>query len=135
MPTFFGTKIADDTFLVNTGGDVAFLNGALKHIIERDLLDHAFLEQHTTGFAEAAATGDRAQIQGEVGDLLFAVVNLARQLGVDAALDRRSEAVEAHREVVEALRMRDVSAAGKAANHILDLAARDLVSAKKSKKD
>lgn len=52
----FGTKIADDTFLVNTGGDVAFLNGALKHIIERDLLDHAFLEQHTTGFAEAAAT-------------------------------------------------------------------------------
>ena len=28
----FGTKLADETFLVNTGGDVAFLNGALKHM-------------------------------------------------------------------------------------------------------
>ena len=31
----FGTKIADETFLINTGGDVAFLNGALKHIFEQ----------------------------------------------------------------------------------------------------
>ncbi|TIT49061.1 MAG: GntR family transcriptional regulator, partial [Mesorhizobium sp.] len=41
--------------------------------------------------------------------------------------------VAAHREVVEALRMRDAEAARGAANRILDLAARDLVSAKKLK--
>lgn len=46
----FGTKIADDTFLVSQGGDIAFLSGALKHIFERDLVDHAFVAEHTTGF-------------------------------------------------------------------------------------
>jgi molybdopterin-dependent oxidoreductase alpha subunit len=52
----FGTKIADETFLINTGGDVAFLNGALKHIIERGLVDHAFIAQHTNGFEATAAS-------------------------------------------------------------------------------
>jgi molybdopterin-dependent oxidoreductase alpha subunit len=52
----FGTKIADETFLINTGGDVAFLNGALKHMIEHALVDRAFLEQHTNGFEATAAT-------------------------------------------------------------------------------
>ncbi len=45
----FGTKLADDTFLINTGGDAAFLNGALKHILEHDLVDSAFIADHTTG--------------------------------------------------------------------------------------
>jgi molybdopterin-dependent oxidoreductase alpha subunit len=52
----FGTKLADDTFLINTGGDAAFLNGALKHILERDLIDHKFVAKHTTGLDEARAT-------------------------------------------------------------------------------
>lgn len=51
----FGTKITDDQFLIGQGGDIAFLSGALKHIIERDLIDHTFVDQHTTGFAELAA--------------------------------------------------------------------------------
>jgi len=50
----FGTKIADRFFLVDTGGDVAFLNGALKHMIERDLVDRDFIDHHTVGFAELA---------------------------------------------------------------------------------
>jgi molybdopterin-dependent oxidoreductase alpha subunit len=48
----FGTKITDDTFLINTGGDVAFINGALKHMFERDLVDAEFISQHTTGVEE-----------------------------------------------------------------------------------
>lgn len=51
----FGTKLADETFLVTQGGDVAFLSGAIKHILERDLVDHAFIEQHTSGFPELRA--------------------------------------------------------------------------------
>ena len=51
----FGTKLADDEFLVSTGGDVAFLSGALKHMLERDLLDHEFIVEHTHGYDELVA--------------------------------------------------------------------------------
>ncbi|HYP59704.1 MAG TPA: molybdopterin-dependent oxidoreductase, partial [Thermomicrobiales bacterium] len=51
----FGTKLADDEFLISTGGDVAFLSGALKHMIERDLLDHEFIAEHTHGYDELVA--------------------------------------------------------------------------------
>jgi molybdopterin-dependent oxidoreductase alpha subunit len=51
----FGTKLADRTFLVDTGGDVAFFTGALKHVCERDLVDRAFVEGHATGLEETRA--------------------------------------------------------------------------------
>jgi molybdopterin-dependent oxidoreductase alpha subunit len=50
----FGTKIADEYFLIDTGGDVAFLNGTLKHMIAADVVDRAFIAGHTVGFAELA---------------------------------------------------------------------------------
>ena len=46
----FGTKIADEYFLINTGGDTAFLSGTLKHMIEQGWVDEDFVEKHTTGF-------------------------------------------------------------------------------------
>ena len=48
----FGTKIADEFFQVNIGGDSAFLNGALKHLLEHNLEDKVFIQDHTEGFAE-----------------------------------------------------------------------------------
>ena len=33
----FGTKIADDFFQLNVGGDIAFLTGALQHLVENGL--------------------------------------------------------------------------------------------------
>ena len=51
----FGTKISDRTFLVNVGGDVAFLNGTLKHMIENGWLDRGFIERHTAGFKQMRA--------------------------------------------------------------------------------
>jgi molybdopterin-dependent oxidoreductase alpha subunit len=48
----FGTKIADQFFLINVGGDVAFLNGTLKHMIEQDLVDRQFIGEHSEGFEE-----------------------------------------------------------------------------------
>ena len=48
----FGTKIADRFFLVNVGGDIGFLNGALKAMILRGWLDEDFIEQHVSGFNE-----------------------------------------------------------------------------------
>ncbi len=51
----FGTKLSDRTFLINNGGDIAFINGALKHILERGLIDSAFTGPHTTGLEELRA--------------------------------------------------------------------------------
>jgi molybdopterin-dependent oxidoreductase alpha subunit len=51
----FGTKIADEFFLVSVGGDVAFLNGVVKHMIDEDWVDRDFIEQHTSGFDELSA--------------------------------------------------------------------------------
>jgi tetrapyrrole methylase family protein/MazG family protein len=48
------------------------------------------LEEETREVSEALSAGDDAAVQGEIGDLLFTVVNLARLCGVDpeAALRR-----------------------------------------------
>ena len=51
----FGTPIADYWFGVAQHGDLAFLSGVLKLLIEHDWIDRPFVEQHTTGFAELAA--------------------------------------------------------------------------------
>src|SRR6266850_5243562 len=46
----FGTKITDEFFPVHTGGDVAFLNGVLKHLLGSGGLDREFITDHTVGF-------------------------------------------------------------------------------------
>jgi len=54
----FGTKFAEDFFLVNMGGDIAFLNGTVKHIIDNGWLDQSFIERYTTNFDELKASLD-----------------------------------------------------------------------------
>jgi len=49
----FGTRVMDDFFQVRVGGDIAFFDGVLKWLIERDWLDHDFIRDHTRGFEEA----------------------------------------------------------------------------------
>ena len=51
----FGTRIADRFFLVDVGGDVGFLNGTLKQMIDRDWVDRGFIDDHTAGFEELSA--------------------------------------------------------------------------------
>jgi molybdopterin-dependent oxidoreductase alpha subunit len=55
----FGTKIADRFFAVNTGGDIGFLNGVLKHLVAEGWVDKSFVDDHTTGFAELVAALDQ----------------------------------------------------------------------------
>ncbi len=54
----FGTKFAEDFFLVNVGGDMAFLNGTLKHIINNGWIDRNFIDNYTSNFEELKATLD-----------------------------------------------------------------------------
>jgi molybdopterin-dependent oxidoreductase alpha subunit len=51
----FGTRLMDDFFQVSVGGDIAFLHGVLKHLIEHGWLDHEFIAARTTAFDELEA--------------------------------------------------------------------------------
>ena len=51
----FGTRLADEWYEVDIGGDAAFLTGALKALIEWGGIDKDFVAAHTTGFDELAA--------------------------------------------------------------------------------
>ncbi len=48
----FGTKLTDEFFMVHTGGDMAFINGVIKHLIENGWCDQAFITEHTDGFEQ-----------------------------------------------------------------------------------
>jgi molybdopterin-dependent oxidoreductase alpha subunit len=50
MSALFGTRLMDDFFPVSVGGDVAFVNGVLKALIERGQVDLGFIDAHTLGF-------------------------------------------------------------------------------------
>lgn len=52
----FGTRLADEFFEIHTGGDIGFLNGVLKHLLEQGLVDRAFIDAHTNGFDGLAAS-------------------------------------------------------------------------------
>jgi molybdopterin-dependent oxidoreductase alpha subunit len=57
----FGTKITDRFFGVSVGGDIGFLNGAFKYMIENDLVDRSFIDTHSAGFDDAAkAVGEQS---------------------------------------------------------------------------
>jgi molybdopterin-dependent oxidoreductase alpha subunit len=51
----FGTRFADEWFAVDTGGDLAFLNGVFKALVAEGGLDREFIARATAGFEEAAA--------------------------------------------------------------------------------
>lgn len=51
----FGTKMTDEFFQVHTGGDIAFIHGVLKVLIEEGGIDDAFVDAHTEGFSPLRA--------------------------------------------------------------------------------
>ncbi|MCH1623990.1 FdhF/YdeP family oxidoreductase [Fredinandcohnia quinoae] len=54
----FGTKIADDFYQVNIGGDIAFMFGIMKHWFDMEkqeygsAINHEFVRDHVNGYAE-----------------------------------------------------------------------------------
>ena len=51
----FGTKMADEWFEVDTGGDLAFLLGVFRVLCEERWIDRPFIDGRTSGFEEASA--------------------------------------------------------------------------------
>jgi molybdopterin-dependent oxidoreductase alpha subunit len=54
----FGTRMTDEFFAVNIGGDIAFIAGIMKVLAATGGLDEAFIATHTTGFGDLAAILD-----------------------------------------------------------------------------
>jgi molybdopterin-dependent oxidoreductase alpha subunit len=54
----FGTDVMDYWFPVSTGGDIAFLYGTLKILLENGWYDRDFVERHTAGFEELRAAAE-----------------------------------------------------------------------------
>jgi len=50
-----GTALADDWFDVHTGGDLAFLTGVLRALVELNGIDERFVNTRTSGFDQARA--------------------------------------------------------------------------------
>ena len=66
----FGTKITDYWFPVSQGGDIAFLYGVLKILLERGWVNHEFIAQHTIDFAALSSqlsTLDFPQLESASG--------------------------------------------------------------------
>ncbi|HEY6781338.1 MAG TPA: FdhF/YdeP family oxidoreductase [Thermoleophilaceae bacterium] len=79
----FGTTIADRFIEVDVGGDIAFLTGTLKQMVERGWTDGAFIERHTSGFDELApllADADWDRLERGSGASRAAMLDFAQQL-------------------------------------------------------
>ncbi|MCD9020483.1 FdhF/YdeP family oxidoreductase [Cohnella silvisoli] len=57
----FGTKLADDFYQVNIGGDIALMHGVMKIWFEMEqkeqgsAIDHTFVQEHVSGYEELRA--------------------------------------------------------------------------------
>ncbi|QIG91402.1 MULTISPECIES: FdhF/YdeP family oxidoreductase [unclassified Bradyrhizobium] len=93
MATFSSTRIASTYYQPKVGADAAVLKGVMKALIEKDdvakdVLDHAFIAEHTNGFAAFAA-----DLRGTAWDAIEAVSGFTRaQLGEVAAAYAKSNA-------------------------------------------
>jgi molybdopterin-dependent oxidoreductase alpha subunit len=66
----FGTRIADHWFDVHTGGDLSFLVGVLKALVEAGAVDEAFIRERTAGWERtrsAAMAADWRALEADSG--------------------------------------------------------------------
>ena len=70
----FGTKMTDEFFSVHTGGDVAFVHGALKVLLDEGGVDESFVREHTVGFGAL-----RAELDAESFDDLERISGTTRE--------------------------------------------------------
>lgn len=76
----FGTKILDDVYQVNIGGDIAFMNGVMKIWFEMEektpgsAIDRKFINEHTNGYTEL-----RAHVRKQSWELLEKSSGVSRE--------------------------------------------------------
>ena len=75
-----GTKIADHFYEIHTGGDIAFINGVLKHLIASGNVDQEFIARNTVGFEDLWRALD-----GQTWELLEKQSGVSRERMIDFA--------------------------------------------------
>jgi molybdopterin-dependent oxidoreductase alpha subunit len=81
----FGTKFAEDFFQVNMNGDMAFINGTIKQMIDHDWLDRNFIDNYTADFEQFKALLDSQsyseleQISGASRDDMYAFAQMVAE--------------------------------------------------------
>ncbi|MCR8631016.1 FdhF/YdeP family oxidoreductase [Paenibacillus radicis (ex Xue et al. 2023)] len=76
----FGTRLTDDFYQVNIGGDIAFMNGVMKHWFQMEdrvrgsAVDHEFIRMHTGGYEEL-----KAHVKKQEWELLERSSGLSRE--------------------------------------------------------
>ncbi|MEO6317267.1 MAG: FdhF/YdeP family oxidoreductase [Acidimicrobiales bacterium] len=104
----FGTRVCDLHVPVRPGGDVALANLALQRLIERDVVDRTFVDEHTVGWDElvaALAAQDEADLLDQAGvtaEQLDAFVDL--YAAADAAVLIWSMGITQHHDAVDGVR-------------------------------
>jgi molybdopterin-dependent oxidoreductase alpha subunit len=76
----FGTQITSDFFQVRPGGDIAFVQGVLKHLIAQDWIHQTFLEKHTEGWPDLVQ-----QLEGLAWETLEAASGQSRDQMLEMA--------------------------------------------------
>lgn len=80
----FGTKFAERFFLVNVGGDQAFINGTLKHLIANNWLDENFIQNYTSNFEALKAELERQtweELEQNSGSTREEMLEFAKMVG------------------------------------------------------
>jgi molybdopterin-dependent oxidoreductase alpha subunit len=72
----FGTDIADYWFPVTQGGDIPFLYGVIKILIERNWIDEKFVREQTAGFEELRAEVAKLDLPALAGAAGLTVADL-----------------------------------------------------------
>lgn len=76
----FGTRISDAFYQVRPGGDIAFINGVLKHLIANDWVDASFVAGRTSGWDDL-----QAELQRQTFEELESASGTTREQMLDFA--------------------------------------------------
>ncbi|MBO6538368.1 MAG: FadR family transcriptional regulator [Rhizobiaceae bacterium] len=94
--------------------------------------DIVVFSRHDIAFHQTLYAASHNPVFRQIGGMIDAALTATLRATAVISVDHRTNAVVVHRELLEALRMRNQPAAREAANRILDLAAHDLEIAKKN---
>ncbi len=79
-----GTDVADAFFQIKPGGDIAFINGVLKLLIEHKWIDQKFIDEHGVGWDElvqSLAEQSFESLEKDAGVSRDAMMDFARMYG------------------------------------------------------